>query len=153
LKPKTKPLGSKTTRPGVDAAGPQGSRIVETFLAYLPLSIYAHKLRGFIDDLGAEMISCTEEKTVMSLCSRNWWGMRSKNGLTLQVDACCRTPNSGYRVVEAMVWPTGPAVMSDEELSKRARMLIRLLRGYLMAASKENGVRLTPELRQELIGK
>src|SRR5690606_38021556 len=59
--PRTRALGGRTTRiesldelPVLRADEAHQNDIRATFVAFLPLEIYAHKLRGFIDALGAE---------------------------------------------------------------------------------------------------
>ncbi|HVJ80422.1 MAG TPA: protein kinase, partial [Planctomycetia bacterium] len=153
--PVTDKPGSRTTRKpqeinGAPDLAPETGRFIETFLAYAPLEIYALKLRGFIDDMKAEIVSCTDEKAVLLFTTRNWLGVKSKKGLFMQIDACCRTPHSGYRALEVIVWPAGE-VIPEEELGRRARLLVRILRGYLIATAKSQPALAVAKLRQELL--
>ena len=66
---------------------PPEKRYSATFLAFLPLQIYAHKLRGFIDELDAEVVSCSDERALLRFTKRNWFGKRIvKDAVFLQID-------------------------------------------------------------------
>lgn len=124
-------------------------KVKETFLAFLPLEIYAHKLRGFVDDLEAEIVSTTEEQTVLLIRQkRGFLGFKSKKGIFVQIDSCSRTPNSGYRAVEVSVWGSGQQ-LSDQDLAKRGRLVISYLKCFLMASSSQN-LRPLDQIRAEL---
>jgi serine/threonine protein kinase len=103
-----------------------------TFIAFLPLEIFAHKLRGFIDAMGAEIMSCTNEKTVLRFGSRRWFGIRKSKSIFLELETYARDPHSGIRVVDAMVWCSGgdPDKLT---MARRSMLLIRCLKDYLMA--------------------
>ena len=66
-------------------------------MAFLPLEIFAHKLRGFIDSLGAEIVKCADDSAVLAFRSRGWFGIRSSKGVFLQLDTYARSATSGYR--------------------------------------------------------
>lgn len=127
------------------------SGVRETFLAFLPLEIFAHKLRGFIDAMEAEMVKCTDEKTVLLFRSKGFLGFRSQKGLFLQVDACSLSPNSGFRVVDVAVWTSNPSTQ-PEELARKGRSLIGYLRGFLMADDKPRSLRSIQQMKDEIFG-
>jgi len=143
----------ETTKEGVGptpASAPE-KRFTSTFLAFLPLQIYAHKLRGFIDELAAEMMSCSDERALLRFTKRNWFGKRiQKDALFLQIDACCHNPGSGYRVIEAIVWSANPEEPSDR-LRRNGELLLKLLRCYLIAADKGDTGRAVAKAKAELL--
>jgi serine/threonine protein kinase len=130
---------------------PPEQRYSSTFLAFLPLQIYAHKLRGFIDELDAEMVSCSDERALLRFTKRNWFGKRIlKDALFLQIDACCHNPGSGYRVIEAVVW-TANQEWSSDRLRRKSDLLLKLLRCYLIAADKGDAGRAVAKAKTELL--
>jgi hypothetical protein len=132
-------------------AAPPDKRFSATFLAFLPLQIYAHKLRGFIDELDAEVMSCTDERALLRFTKRNWFGKRIvKDALFLQIDACCHNPGSGYRVIEAVAWSANTEESMDR-LRKRGDLLLSLLRCYLIAADKGDAGRAAAKAKAELL--
>lgn len=139
----TRGLGGRTTRiecleeaPALKAEEVHDNEVRATFVAFLPLEIFAHKLRGFIDALGAEIMNCTNEKTVLRFAPKNWLGMRSHRGIYLEIDTCVKTPKNGHRVVDVRVWSNRKGY-SAEELARRGVLLILCLRGYLMASDRD----------------
>jgi len=132
-------------------SGPPEKNYSATFLAFVPLQIYAHKLRGFIDELDAEVVSCTDERAVLRFTRRNWFGKRIvKDALFLQVDACCRNPGSGYRVIDAVAWSANSEESTDR-LRKHGSLLLKLLRCYLIAADKGHAGRAAAKAKAELL--
>lgn len=124
-----------------------------TFLAFLPLEIFAFKLRGFIDALGAEIISCSDEKTVLRFGARRWFNFRPTHGMFLEMYTYARNPQSGYRVVDVQVWSTKKDV-DPFDMSRRALLLIRCLKAYLMATDSRvpQLVMSESQLRAEIFG-
>jgi serine/threonine protein kinase len=143
-----------TVRPGLEAptvAIGNERRIVETFIAYIPLQIYAHKLRGFIDELGAEVMSCSDERARMRFCRRNWLGRRNpKDAIHLTMDALSHTPTSGYRVIEATA-TCDAATLDENTFRRRAHTLFKLLRSYLIAADKNHVIRVSAAAKAEIL--
>jgi hypothetical protein len=131
--------------------GAPARRFTSTFLAFLPLQIYAHKLRGFMDELDAEVMTCADERALLRFTKRNWFGKRMiKDALFLQIDACCHNPGSGYRVIEAIVWSANPDETSDR-LRRNSDLLLKLLRCYLIAADKSDAGRAAAKAKAELL--
>ena len=151
----TVPITPQTTKPAV-AGGKQPSdsdnEVRATFVAYLPLELFAHKLRGFIDALDAEIINCTDEKTVLRFRSRGWFGFRSPKGVFMELDTCSRVPNSGYRVVDTLIWSTNKN-LRGAELGRRGMLLIACLKAFLMAVDPSSFRLLKPDsqLRAEIV--
>jgi serine/threonine protein kinase len=150
----TELMKQDTVRTGIEsptvAVGNQ-RKLVETFIAYIPLQIYAHKLRGFIDELSAEMLSCSDERARMRFARRNWLGRRNpKDAINLTLDALSHTPTSGYRVIEA----TATAEMGsldEETFNRRARTLFKLLKSYLIASDKNHAIRVSESAKAEIL--
>lgn len=139
----TRAVGGRTTRiesldemPVLRADEAHDNEVRATFVAFLPLEIFAHKLRGFIDALGAEIMNCTNEKTVLRFSPKNWLGMRSHRGIYLEIDTCVKTPQNGHRVVDVRVWSNRKGY-TGQELARRGVLLILCLRSYLMATDKD----------------
>jgi hypothetical protein len=130
---------------------PPEQRYTATFLAFVPLQIYAHKLRGFIDELDAEVMECTEERALLRFAKRNWFGKRDgKNAVFLQIDACAHNPGSGYRVIEAIAWSANNED-SMERLRKNGDLLLNMLRCYLIAADKKHAGKAAAKAKAELL--
>lgn len=131
---------------------PADDYIHATFLAFLPLEIFAFKLRGFIDAMGAEIMSCSNDKTVLRFGGRRWLALKRARNIFLELDTYARDPHSGFRVVDAIVWNSG----GDPDklmMARRSMLLIRCLKEYLLA-SDERGERLMKsdaQLRSEIL--
>ncbi|WP_419193089.1 serine/threonine-protein kinase [Kolteria novifilia] len=147
--PRALPKAPTETLSGVSVTE---ERVKATFLAFLPLEIYAHKLRGFMDALGAELINCQSERTVLRLRgqSKRWFHLRSK-GLLLEITTSNISPHSGVRVVETIVRGGG---LPGEELTRRGMLLIRCLKSFLMASDdpKQRLQKSNEQLREEILG-
>jgi hypothetical protein len=104
------------------------------FVAFLPLEIFAHKLRGFISDLKAEQLTASPERTVLRFRQRGVFAGRK--AVFLQIDTCTKNPLTGYRVVESLVWSTDSRLGPDE-LQRRGHLLVRYLKAHLMAVDRE----------------
>jgi hypothetical protein len=111
-----------------------GNHLQQNFVAFLPLEIFAHKLRGFVEDLGAETLRVDPERTVLRF--RPSGLLTGRRAVFLQLDTCTRNPATGYRGVEATVW-TADGGMSVDELNRRGHLLIRYLKAHLMAVDRE----------------
>lgn len=126
-----------------------------SFVAFLPIEIYAHKLRGFIDTLMPETVDCSAERTVLRFRTRDrgWFGFRSAKGMTMEIDACAITPHSGYRVVEVVV-KSDSKHLQTTELIRRGMLLVRCLKSYLMATDLDPKQVIKAEwlLRAEILG-
>jgi serine/threonine protein kinase len=130
---------------------PPEKRFTSTFLAFVPLQIYAHKLRGFIDELDAEVVECTEERALLRFTKRNWFGKRDvKNAVFMQIDACAHNPGSGYRVIEAIAWSANTEE-SMERLRTNGALLLSMLRCHLIAADKVNATKAAAKAKAALM--
>ncbi|MFO0947197.1 MAG: serine/threonine-protein kinase [Planctomycetota bacterium] len=151
LDQKTTPIPAVRVEPTVDE--PATDRVHATFLAFLPLEIFAHKLRGFIDAMEAEIVSCTNDKTVLRFGSRRWFGIRKSKSLFLELDTYARDPHSGFRIVDAVVWSSGgdPDVVT---MGRRGMLLIRCLKCFLMATDSraERLLKTDSQIREEIFG-
>ncbi|MGL4462836.1 MAG: serine/threonine-protein kinase [Planctomycetia bacterium] len=128
--------GVVSLRTGDSAASGVDDRVHNTFIAFLPLEIYAHKLRGFIDALHAEIVSCDDDRTVLRFRAKSWLGFGSRKAIFLEVETFARSLHTGFRVVDAYVWTTDKQ-MSRRDLSYRAVLLIRCLKAFFMANDDE----------------
>lgn len=134
----TTPISGKMTRfesyehlPRLDDID-SDRKVSATFVAFLPMEIFAHKLRGFIDVMNAQVVLCDNDKAVLRIGARGWFGIRAARSLFIKIDTFTNNPHSGYRVVDASVWSSDPAVHGPD-LSWRGMLLIRILKQYLMA--------------------
>ena len=127
-------------------------RVSMTFVAFLPLEIYAHKLRGFIDALDARIVGCEEQNTTLFFGGKDWLG-RQRRGIYLSLDTFSRGDNAGHRVVQATVWASGHW-LGGRVLGQRATKLIHYLKAYLMAndLDPKSLYRIEAELKRELAG-
>ncbi|MFO0946278.1 MAG: serine/threonine-protein kinase [Planctomycetota bacterium] len=112
--------------------------IRDTFVAFLPLEIFARKLRGFIDTMDAEVVYCDNDKTVLRLSRRGLLGFRSRRSIFIQLDTFTRNPHSGYRVIDATVWSPSHWLIG-RQLVRRAKLLLRYLKSFLMAEDAIRG--------------
>jgi len=110
------------------------SQLRAHFVAFLPLEIFAHKLRGFIMDLGAETLHADPERTVLRFRPSGLF--TGRKAVFLQIDTCAKNPHSGFRAVEATVWGAAGA-LSKEDLMRRGLMLVRYLKAHMMAVESE----------------
>lgn len=124
-------------------------QVRDTFVAFLPLEIFAHKLRGFIDELGAEIVCCEEDKTVLRLSQKGIFGFRQVKSLFIQLDAYSRDPHSGFRVVDATIWSSNKEIQG-RDLSRRGKLLLRYLKAYLMAEGAVRSSRPGAQIRARL---
>lgn len=107
------------------------------FLAFLPTEIFALKLRGFIDTLEGEVLSGSQERTLLRLGPRGGV-FTTPERFFLQVDTYANLPNSGHRLVEAVFWSSLPNV-KGKELTRRAILIIRLFKAHMLV-NEEKGV-------------
>jgi hypothetical protein len=136
-RPKTRSIALTSRTGALEPVSTSGGVVEQdqtraTFVAFLPLEIFAHKLRGFIDALGAEIVSCSDERTVLWFGAKKWFGRRSGRGVFLEIDTYTRNPHSGFRVVDVNIW-TQRQDVDPVEMGRRAMMLIRCLKAYMMA--------------------
>lgn len=107
-------------------------KVSASFVAFLPIEIYAHKLRGFLDAMSADIVRCTSDQTVLFLGTHGWFGRPSGRGMFLSIETFAKNPHSGYRIVEVGVWCSGRK-LSASDLGRRGILLIRCLKYHLMA--------------------
>lgn len=120
------------SKDAVDSTEETVDHIRDTFVAFLPVEIYAAKLRGFIDTVDAEIVYCDDDKTVLRLSRRGMLGFRSRRSIFIQLDTFCRNPHSGYRVIDATIWSPSHWLIG-RQLVRRAKLLLRYLKSFLMA--------------------
>lgn len=107
-----------------------------SFLAILPLEVYALKLRGFMDAISAEAEICTERKTILRLDKRNWFGLR-QGAVFIRIDTLTQRGDLARRVVDATVWTTIKN-LDGQRLAQGGLRLIRCLKSFLMATETNN---------------
>jgi len=110
------------------------SQLRAHFVAFLPLEIFAHKLRGFILDLNAETLHADVERTVLRF--RPIGMFSGRKAVFLQIDTCAKNPHSGFRAVEATIW-CATGALSRDEVSRRGLLLVRYLKAHMMAVESE----------------
>ena len=115
-----------------------GESVDTTFVAFLPVEIYAHKLRGFIDAMNAEILACSTQRTVLYMGGRGWFGRPTGRGMLMAIETFTRNPHAGFRIVDVRVWSSGRELRSSD-LGRRGMLLIRCLKYYLMA-TEENDI-------------
>lgn len=134
---------------------PIEDEVLSTFVAFLPIEIYAHKLRGFIDAFKPEILDCTDEKTILRFqaTTRGWFGFQATRGLFMEIDAVTLSPHSGYRVVEVNIFSSSNQ-LRGQDLVRRAMLLIRCLKSYLMATDSITARTLKShaQLKSEIFG-
>jgi serine/threonine protein kinase len=110
------------------------SQLRAHFVAFLPLEIFAHKLRGFIMDLGAETLHADVERTVLRFRQSGLFSGRK--AIFLQIDTCTKNPHSGFRAVEVTIWSASDS-LSKDDVARRGIMLVRYLKAHMMAVESE----------------
>ncbi|HVJ80357.1 MAG TPA: serine/threonine-protein kinase [Planctomycetia bacterium] len=132
---------------------PSRDRITNTFIAYLPLEMYAPKLRAFIDALEAHIEGvATANDTLLRLRSgaQGWLFGRRRQTIYLRIETSTNPMRSDTNIVEATVFSNNKSV-TGAELNRRGLLLIRALKSYLMASEKQAVSSIDPEsLRREL---
>ena len=116
------------------ASGAQSGTVAAEFVAFLPQDIFACKLRGFIDDMQAETVAASLERTVLRLRPPGWLGGR--RAVFVQVETSVRNPHSGYRVVSLSAW-SADRKLDPGEWRRRAGLLVRYLKAHLMSVDRE----------------
>lgn len=129
--PRIMPVAPKTD----DEPVAEGDLVRATFLASLPVEIYALKLRAFIDLMDAEIVNVSEQHTLLRLSPRGWLGMRSSKAIFLKLNAFRRSRSSEFSVMDVTVWST-ISKLKQQELTTRASLLIRCLKAFLMATDE-----------------
>lgn len=109
----------------------------DTFLASLPLEIYALKLRGLLDSLEPEIITCSEKETVFGFLQKGWFSFSPKTGIYVRIETVQHNPESHLRVVDVAVWSTSKTVQG-EDLGQMSTMLIRLIKSFMMANDQQS---------------
>lgn len=128
-------LAGRQTDTG-DAA--RQDKVKSSFVAFLPIEIYAHKLRGFIDAMSADIVRCTSDQTILYLGTHGWFGRPTGRGMFLAIETFAKNPHSGYRIVDVAVWCSGRK-LSVSDLGRRGILLIRCLKYHLMATDVNDG--------------
>jgi serine/threonine protein kinase len=128
-------------------------KVVSTFLACVTPEIYAWKLRAFIDAMNAELegIASFNETLLRFRPSRNaWFGRRTNDSVFLKVETVGRPQSAGTSIVHVTVYCSDRRLRGPE-LTRRAMLLIRALKSFLMASEKQSLVTIDPvALRAEL---
>ena len=109
-----------------------GGRIVVTFEASIPQMMFAHKLRGFIDEVAAEIVSGDERSAILAVREKSWLGLATNKGLNLEI-LLTDEPASRYShtVVRVSIWSVNPGGGTEAQ-SQRAQMLLKGLKTYIM---------------------
>lgn len=103
-----------------------------TFVAFLPIGIFAHKLRGFMDSFNAELLTCTDDRVQLRIGPKGWFGRRG-NGYMIAMETFSHNPNAGYRVVNVEV-KSDVRQREAHEIGRRETLIINCLKAYLMAS-------------------
>ncbi|MGL4464800.1 MAG: serine/threonine protein kinase, partial [Planctomycetia bacterium] len=104
--------------------------VTANFLASLPLEIFAHKLRAFVDALAAEVESCTIEKTVLKLRPDRggWFGFSNKRCLTVELRTIAvEKTDSDLRRVDVRITSTVREIQGPA-LTVRGGLLVQCVR-------------------------
>ncbi len=100
------------------------------FIAFLPLEIYIHKVRGFADSLKLK-INTFRADIVQGVLERNQWLARTNRSFEIEIKVGHIADESDYSLVEVSV-ATNDRSLSLDQFSARAQMLIQVLRAHLM---------------------
>jgi len=127
-------------------AGPPSASLLErSLMTVMPLKITAEKLRGFVADHGAEVISIDENRVTLLIDGYNTPLLRRWNDravplvieLTLRE---CKTPNSGRQegsyqrtAINVVIRLKRQRDRRRHDAAERARQLVISMKSYLMA--------------------
>jgi serine/threonine protein kinase len=118
-----------------------GEAFNSTFVAFVPMEIYAPKLRGFIDAMNCDILHCTQQKTLLYMGAKTWFGRPTPRGMFLLIDTYARVLYSGFRVIDVSIWSAGRE-LKPSDLGRRGILLTRCLKSYLMAHDDDPDLRI-----------
>jgi hypothetical protein len=107
-----------------------------SFLAFIPPSIYAHKLRGFMLGMKAEMLEVDEERVLLRMRTRGWFNRSSGPDFLIDIRHATRDAEAGFCLVEATIG-TSMSDLPEQEVARRALLLMQALRAYLMVVEHD----------------
>jgi eukaryotic-like serine/threonine-protein kinase len=109
--------------------------------AWMPEKIAAYKLRGFVEEVGGEVIESVPGRIRLRLGesggSLTWLGIGRRSSNQLEIELYLQQNNrtrAGQLHVTVILRPTYAVAMSDPHWRKRCDQIIRHLRSYLMGS-------------------
>lgn len=115
---------------------PEQDKVINTFVTCVTPELYALKLRAFIDAMGAELEGLpTPSDTVLRLrpSKTAWFTRRNAASLFLRIESSGRPGVNGAGLIQATVYSSDSSVIGPV-LTRKAILLVRALRGFLMAS-------------------
>jgi serine/threonine protein kinase len=101
------------------------------FVAYLPTSIYAHKLRGFTEAMRAQITSVGSEQVSLKIGKPGGFFVGRSRAFHLDIETETLDEISSLRIVEVKV-RCDDRRLPEETLGRRALMLVQVLRAHFM---------------------
>lgn len=126
---------TETSSVPAETQGMVGEEFRASFMASLPMEVYAIKLRTFIDVMEAELVGVKGDSTILCFRPRGWLGIRSRNGIFLRIDNFCRNKATGFNAVDIKIWSTIKKIQG-KDLAQRGLLLMRCLKACLMASEE-----------------
>jgi serine/threonine protein kinase len=113
-------------------------KVVNTFVTCVTPEIYALKMRAFIDAMGAEIegLPIPSDTVLRFRPERLAWFTRRSESLFLRVESSVRPLANGNGLIQASVY-SSDSNLAGPALTRKAALLVRALRGFLMASEKD----------------
>jgi serine/threonine protein kinase len=132
-----KPLEANRRQTASVELQPHQDKVVNTFVTCVAPELYALKMRAFIDALGADIEgSPTPNDIVLRFRpNRMVWFTRRGESLFLRVETSGKPGANGNGLIQASVYSSNTSIVGPA-LTHKAMLLVRALRGFLMASEK-----------------
>jgi len=117
---------------------PDQDKVVNTFVTCVTPDLYALKLRAFIDAMAAELEGppSPSDTLLRFRPNRSVWFTRRGESLFLRIETSGRPGTNGTGLIQATVYSSNTMVVGPA-LTRKATLLVRALRGFLMASEKD----------------
>jgi hypothetical protein len=139
---RSSPMGTKAVEPRRQQPlsielQPNQDKVVNTFVTCVTPELYALKMRAFIDAMNAELegMPSLADTVLRFRPNRAAWFTRRGESLFLRVETSVRQGAAGSGLIQATVYSSNSSIVGPA-LTHKATLLVRALRGFLMASEE-----------------
>jgi hypothetical protein len=116
---------------------PSGDYVHKRLMGSLPKTVFATKLRAFIDSIEAEIVEADDNRTLLFISTGgpNWFsfGSRRKKGLHIEIVSRLLDDGTAQRLIDIRIFSNDPR-FQGEQLTVRANRIINSIMSYTMSS-------------------